>query len=65
MNGLLEGIKDALAKGDQVQLVGFGAFKVKNREARQTRNSRTGEIISLPATKVPVFKVGKILKDSI
>ena len=54
---------DALCAGDKVQLVGFGTFEVRNREARTGKNPRTGEAIQIAASKVPAFKAGKALKD--
>ena len=51
------------ALGDKVQLVGFGAFEVKERNARVGRNPKTKEEIQIPASRVPVFKAGKALKD--
>ena len=56
-------ISDCLAEGDKVQLVGFGAFEVKSRAERIGRNPKTKESIKIPASKVPVFKPGKALKD--
>ncbi len=58
-------VTEALAKGDKVQLVGFGSFDVKARPARVGRNPRTGKEIKIPATKVPVFSAGKALKDAV
>ena len=58
-------IEEALANGDRVQLVGFGTFEVKERAARVGRNPRTGEQIEIDATKVPVFKAGKALKEAV
>lgn len=58
-------IEEALAKGDKVQLVGFGTFEVKERAARVGRNPRTGEQIEIAATKVPVFKPGKALREAV
>ena len=58
-------ITDALKKGDKVQLVGFGTFEVRKREARTGKNPRTGETIKIKASKVPAFKAGKALKDSV
>ena len=55
----------ALAEGDKVQLVGFGAFEVKARAERIGRNPKTKESIKIPASKVPVFKPGKALKDAV
>ena len=56
-------VTETLAKGEKVQIVGFGSFDVHNRPARTARNPRTGEAIEIPATKAPVFKAGKALKD--
>ena len=65
VSALFEVISDALCDGDKVQLVGFGSFEVKKREARVGRNPKTKEAIEIPATKVPVFKAGKLLKDNV
>ncbi len=65
VSAAVEVITEALAKGDKVQLVGFGSFEVKNRAARIGRNPRTRELIKIPASKIPVFKAGKALKDSV
>ena len=65
VNSVVEAIEDALKAGDKVQLVGFGTFEVKSRNARTGRNPRTKETIQIPASKLPVFKAGKALKDSI
>jgi len=62
---MLDSISNSLAKGDQVTLVGFGTFSVKDRAARTGRNPRTGEPIDIPAAKVPGFKAGKALKDAV
>ena len=59
----LDVISAALAENEKVQLVGFGAFEVKSRAARLGRNPKTKETIEIPASKVPVFKAGKALKD--
>ena len=61
----LEAITAALSDGDKVQLVGFGSFEVKKREARVGRNPKTKEEIQIPASKVPAFKAGKALKDAV
>ena len=61
----LDAITAALKEGDKVQLVGFGSFEVKKRAARVGRNPKTKEAITIPASKAPVFKAGKALKDSI
>jgi len=65
VDAVLESITDALSEGDQVTLVGFGTFSVRDRAARTGRNPRTGESIEIPASKVPGFKPGKALKDAI
>lgn len=65
VNSMVEVIGDALAKGEKVQLVGFGSFEVRNRPARKARNPRTGEEISIAASKAPAFKAGKALKDKV
>lgn len=65
LNSIIEVISDALAEGDKVQLVGFGAFEVKNRAERTGRNPKTKEPIKIPASKVPVFKPGRALKDAV
>jgi DNA-binding protein HU-beta len=62
---MLDSISKTLANGDQVTLVGFGTFSVKERAARTGRNPRTGEPIDIPAAKVPGFKAGKALKDAV
>ena len=59
----LDAITDALKDGEKVQLVGFGSFEVKKRAARVGRNPKTKEPIDIPASTVPVFKAGKVLKD--
>ena len=61
----LDAITETLAKGDKVQLVGFGAFEVKERGERIGRNPQTKEEIKIPASKTPVFKAGKALKDAV
>ena len=58
-------VTDALKKGDQVVLTGFGTFLVRKREARSGRNPRTGEVIQIDASNVPAFKAGKALKDAV
>ncbi|RMF13552.1 MAG: DNA-binding protein HU-beta [Gammaproteobacteria bacterium] len=65
LDAALESITDALKKGDQVTLIGFGTFQVKERAARTGRNPQTGETINIPAAKVPGFKAGKALKDAV
>lgn len=65
LTAVVESITDAVVKGEKVQLVGFGSFEVKCRESRMGRNPRTKEAIEIPATRVPVFKAGKALKDAV
>ena len=65
VNASIEAITESLKQGEKVQLVGFGSFEVKTRAARIGRNPRTKEEIKIPASKLPVFKAGKALKDSI
>ena len=60
---VVDAIAEALAEGDKVQLVGFGIFETKQREARVGRNPQTGAEIQIPASCTPVFKAGKVLKD--
>ena len=65
LDAALNAISYALASGDSVQLIGFGTFSVKSRAAREGRNPRTGETVKIAATKAPVFKPGKALKDKV
>ena len=65
LNAALEAITEELAKGNKVQITGFGTFEVKERAARTGRNPRTKEEIEIPASKLPVFKAGKALKDAV
>lgn len=65
LDGAITAITKALKKGDSVTLVGFGTFTVRKRNARSGRNPRTGETIKIKASKVPGFKPGKALKDTI
>lgn len=65
LDAVLVSITKALKAGDSVALVGFGTFHVKERLARKGRNPRTGAEIKIPAAKVPAFRIGKTLKDSI
>ncbi len=62
---VVDTITEALANGDKVQLVGFGTFETKQREARIGRNPKTKESIEIPATRVPGFKAGRALKDAV
>ena len=61
----LDTIKRELANGGQVQIMGFGTFEVKERNARTGINPRTGEVIQLPAHKTPIFRAGKSLKEAV
>ena len=63
LNAFVEAVTKSLVKGDKVQLVGFGSFEVRKRAARKGRNPQTKEEIKIPASKAPVFKAGKALKD--
>lgn len=65
LDAMVESITDALKNDDQVVLVGFGTFQVKDRAARTGRNPQTGEAIQIKAAKVPGFKAGKALKDAV
>lgn len=65
VNALFSAITDALARGDTVTLAGFGAFTVRSREARQGRNPKTGESITIAASKAPAFKAGKTFRDAL
>ncbi len=62
---VLDAIGDSLAKGDKVQLIGFGTFEVRERAARTGRNPKTGAEIEISSSKVPAFKAGKALKDKV
>ena len=63
LNAFIDVVTVALAKGEKVQLVGFGSFETRKRAARKGRNPRTKEEIKIPASTAPVFKAGKALKD--
>ena len=66
LNAFMESVEEALVSGEKVQLVGFGTFETRDRAARQGRNPRNPEeVISIPASKAPVFKAGKGLKDKV
>ncbi len=65
VNAILDEITEALARGDRVELRGFGAFSTRARDARTGRNPRTGETIKIAASKTPKFKAGKGLKDAV
>jgi DNA-binding protein HU-beta len=65
VDAIIGSISGSLAKGNKVQLVGFGSFEVRKREARKGRNPQTGAEIKIAARKVPVFKAGKVLKEAV
>ena len=65
INAVFSSIEKALVDGDKVQMIGFGTFEVKERAARKGRNPQTGNEIDIPASKNPVFKAGKALKDAV
>jgi integration host factor subunit beta len=63
VNAILDTIADALARGDRVELRGFGAFSVKRRDARRGRNPRTGEAVAVAEKAIPIFKTGKEMRQ--
>ena len=63
LNAFVGAVEGALKKGEKVQLVGFGSFEVRKRAASKGRNPQTKEEIKIPASKAPVFRAGKALKD--
>ena len=63
LNAFVNVVSETLAKGDKVQLVGFGSFEVRKRAARKGRNPQTKEEIKIPASKALAFKAGKALKE--
>lgn len=63
LNAFVSTVEETLAKGDKIQLVGFGGFEVRTRAAREGRNPQTGATMKIAAAKVPAFKAGKALKD--
>lgn len=65
LDALTDAIAEALKKGDTVTLIGFGTFTVRERAARTGRNPQTGAAIEIAASKTPVFKAGKALKDAV
>ena len=65
LDAFMSSVEGALAKGEKVQLVGFGTFEVRQRAARKGRNPQTKAEIKIPASKAPVFKAGKALKDAV
>lgn len=65
LNATLTSIQNTLSKGESVVLTGFGNFEVRQRAARTGRNPKTGDAVSIKACKVPAFKAGKVLKESV
>ena len=65
LSPVIESVEEALVAGDKVQLIGFGTFEVKDRAARTGRNPQTGKEIKIAASRNPVFKAGKALKDAV
>ncbi len=65
VNAYVEAITAQLRKGKDIQIVGFGTFKVSSRKERQGRNPQTGAMLKIPAKTVPTFKAGKALKDAV
>lgn len=65
VSAFVETVKESLAKGESIQLVGFGTFEVRDRAARTAKNPRTGETVEVAACKVPAFKVGSKLKEAV
>ena len=65
VNAMTAVVADALKAGDKVQLIGFGTFEVNTRAARNGRNPKTGETITIAASKAPTFSAGKALKDAV
>ena len=65
VNAFGEVVTEFLAKGEKVQLIGFGTFETRERAAREGRNPQTGDAIKIAATTVPAFKAGKALKDAV
>ena len=65
LDGMVEAIVRSMKQGEQVSLVGFGTFSVRDRAAREGRNPQTGETIQIKASKIPSFKAGKGLKDAL
>ncbi|EKY27240.1 HU family DNA-binding protein [Clostridium celatum] len=65
LKAFIDSVQEALESGDKVQLVGFGTFETRERAAREGRNPRTKETISIPASTVPVFKAGKEFKERV
>ncbi len=65
VDAVIQAVTDALKRGEQVSILGFGTFLIRERAARTGRNPRTQETLEIPASKVPAFKPGKALKDAV
>ncbi len=65
VNTVLDGIKDALSREDKVEIRGFGSFRIRHRRAKEGRNPKTGETVSVPPKKVPFFKAGKEMREMV
>lgn len=65
IDAIINAVTSTLKKGDEVSIAGLGIFSVKQRAAREARNPRTGEMVKVPATKVPKFRAAKALKDAV
>jgi len=65
VNTVLDGVKDALSRDDKVEIRGFGSFRVRKRRAKEGRNPKTGETVSVPPKKVPFFKAGKEMREMV
>jgi integration host factor subunit beta len=65
VNLIFGGIENALATGDRVEIRGFGSFSIREREAREARNPKSGELVKIPCRKTPFFKTGKELRERV
>lgn len=65
LNAFVESVEEGLVNGDRIQMVGFGSFEVRERAARKGRNPQTKQEITIKASRAPIFKVGKALKDMV
>ncbi|UOF89735.1 HU family DNA-binding protein [Fodinisporobacter ferrooxydans] len=65
VDAVFDSIVQALSEGDSVQLIGFGSFEIRERSARKGRNPRTGEEITIEASRIPAFKAGKAFRDTV
>lgn len=65
LEAFVSSVEETLAKGEKIQIIGFGNFEVRERAARKGRNPQTNEVIEISASKIPAFKAGKSLKDAV